>query len=183
MRSGLTIGEKRERLETANERAAARKKDKRKSAARLALSSLLFCALLVAVILVCLNLFKNNNNPLETVEIVEAKTPSPTIEIIDEDASLTGGQITSRMSEYIGTAEADLKALGLIPTRAVLPTGTIREVDFYLDGYSGFIKMTIDRDPAISAEDTERMLRYLAEQGVETFEYIDVRLDRRAYWK
>jgi hypothetical protein len=43
--------------------------------------------------------------------------------------------------------------------------------------------MIVDRDPAVSVEDADRMLRYLAEQGVSDFRYIDVRIDRKAYWK
>ena len=107
----------------------------------------------------------------------------PTIEIVDEDAAATSGKITSRMKDYIGQAEADFKALGDQPVRAVLPTGAVREVDFYLDGYSGFIKMIIDRGTAVSVEDADRMLRYLADQGIMDFQYIDVRLPHKAYWK
>ena len=110
-------------------------------------------------------------------------TYQPTIEIVDEDAAATSGKITSRMKDYIGQAEADFKALGYQPVRAVLPTGAVREVDFYLDGYTGFVKMIIDRGTAVSVEDADRLLRYLAGQGITNFEYIDVRLPHKAYWK
>ena len=65
----------------------------------------------------------------------------------------------------------------------MIPTGAIREVDFYLEGYDGFIKTTIDRDSAITVEDADRMIRYLADKEISVFEYIDVRVDKRAYWK
>ena len=87
------------------------------------------------------------------------------------------------MSEYIGQAEADFRDAGLTPTKAVIPAGSIREVDFYLDGVTGYIKTTIDRGTAVTVEDSERMLRYLASIGVSEFTYIDVRIDGKAYWK
>ena len=43
--------------------------------------------------------------------------------------------------------------------------------------------MTIDRDTAVSVEDGDRMLRYLKENGIEVFEYIDVRVEERGYYK
>lgn len=181
IKSGRTIGEARERLETKNERTAARRKDKRQKVLRVVFTIMGFLALIVALVgLFVLFLDDSNTKPYR----VTVETPyAPTIEVIDEDAATTGGKITSRMSEYIGQAEADLRALGLTPTKAVLPTGTIREVDFYLDDYTGFVKMTVDRGSAVSAEDVDRMLRYLAEQGVTDFQYIDVRIDGKAYWK
>lgn len=181
IKSGRTIGEARERLETKNERTAARRKDKRRKVLRVVFTIIGFLALIAALVgLFALFLDDSDTKPYR----VTVETPyAPTIEVIDEDAAATDGKITSRMSEYIGQAEADLRALGLTPTKAVLPTGTIREVDFYLDDYTGFVKMTVDRGSAVSAEDTDRMLRYLAGIGVTDFEYIDVRLDGKAYWK
>ena len=181
IKSGRTIGEKREKLETANERAAARKKDKRKNATRVALTILGFIILVAALAGLFLMFTREGEGGAykNTVEIPY----SPTIEVIDEDSAATGGELTNRMSEYIGMAEADFRTLGYTPIKAVLPTGSIREVDFYLENYSGFIKLLIDRGTAVSAEDADRMLRYLAEQGITEFEYIDVRIEGRAYWK
>ena len=117
------------------------------------------------------------------IEDSSDSTYEPTIEIIDEDASATGGKITARMRQYIGQAEADFKDLGYTPIKAILPAGAIREVDFYLEGYSGFIKLIIDRPTAVSVEDADRMLRYLTSQGIAEFQYIDVRIDKQAYWR
>ena len=64
-----------------------------------------------------------------------------------------------------------------------MPAGAIREIDFYLDGYNGFIKFTLDRATGVSVEDTDRMIRYLAGKGISDFQYIDVRLDGKAYWR
>ena len=178
---GRTIGEKRERLETANERAAARKKDKKKQAFRVSSTTIGFI-LLILVLLFLGFLFVGNGDPKPIEVPVEKAGYEPTIPITDED-SPAGQHITSRMKSYIGQAERDFRDLGLTPARAVIPAGSIREVDFYLEGRPGFIKMTLDRDTAVSVEDAERMLRYLASIGVENFSYIDVRLDQKAFWK
>lgn len=185
IRAGRTIGEKREHLETRNERAAARKKDKHKNTRRIVIVTLGFVALIAILVVLAITFFGEHNDdnlPISPAEDINI-TYEPTIEIIDEDASATGGKITARMRQYIGQAEADFKELGYTPTRVILPAGAIREVDFYLEGYPGFIKLIIDRPTAVSVEDADRMLRYLAEQGITEFQYIDVRIDKQAYWR
>ena len=181
LRAGRTIGEQREKLETANERELARQKDKRKSHLRVFFVSFGFI-ILVAILAVVYFAFVRGREEQPIVEEPEP-TYQPTIEVVDEDAAATSGKITNRMKDYIGQAEADFRSLGYQPVRAVLPTGAVREVDFYLDGYSGFVKMIIDRGTAVSVEDADRMLRYLADQDVTDFQYIDVRLPHKAYWK
>ncbi|MBQ2660681.1 hypothetical protein IJF93_01240 [Candidatus Saccharibacteria bacterium] len=186
IKSGRTIGEKREHLETANERAAARKKDKRKNTWRVIFVSIGFMVFATILIAVGISIISSSKDKEDTV--VQDSQPTapihePTVEIVDEDASATNGKITNRMREYIGQAEADFRDLGYAPIKAVLPTGTIREVNFYLEGHPGFVKMTIDRDTAVSVEDADRMFRYLEAKGITDFSYIDVRLDGKAYWK
>lgn len=180
---GRTIGAKRERLETANERAAAREKDKRKNRIRIVVVVLVFVAIIAILILLAYMLF--GKTPEEPIVIEEAPVmvAEPTIEIVDESATNTGSKISSRMENYIGLLELDLRSYGIIPVKAVIPAGSIRVVHFYLDGHSGYLKTTIDRGAGVTAEDAERMLRYLTEQGITDFEYIDLRLDGRAFWK
>ena len=182
---GRTIGEKREKLETKNERAAARKKDKQKYYTRVITVSIGFIILIVVLIVLVVTFFHQETKPLSLEEVTSEPVLSaePTIEIVDASASATGGKITSRMRNYIGLIESDLKGYNYQPVRAIIPTDSIREVDIYLDGYTGYFKTTIDRDAAITAEDIDRMLRYLAEQGITAFEYVDVRIDGRAFWK
>ena len=184
---GRTIGAKREHLETRNERAAARKKDKQKKTTRLIISILGFIILIAILIILAKSFFdgKREDMVAEPTDTIETATvvAVPTIEIIDESASATGGKITSRMKEYIGQLEADLKAYDITPVKAVIPKDAIREVDFYLDGYTGYLKAVIDRGAGVTAEDADRMLRYLAGQGITDFEYIDLRIDGRAFWR
>ncbi len=179
-RSGRTIGEKRERLETRNERMAARKKQKHQKTFRIIFTILGFLILGFILVYLYLTFSKSDNSPITLED--DSEKISPTIEIIDEEAS-SGGQITSRMNTYIARAEKEFKALNYQPTKAVVPVNSIREVDLYLENYEGFIRMTIDRNPATSVEDADRMLRYLSGIGVDNFSYIDVRIEGKAYWK
>lgn len=184
---GRTIGEKRERLETRNERAAARKKDKQKKTLRLIFAIVGFVALIIILVILAKTFLESKRETPEVEPVVTPTdvidNPTPTIDIVDESASATGGKITNRMRDYIGQLEADLKSYSITPIRAVIPRDAIREVDFYLEGYSGYIKTVIDRGAGVTAEDADRMLRYLAGQGITDFEYIDVRIDGRAFWK
>lgn len=181
LRSGRTIGEQRERLETASERTAKHKKREKKQKARLILTVLGFLGVVALAIFLTIPLFDGREEPTYTPTVVVPY--APTIEVIDEDLMTTGGEITSRMKEYIGQAESDFRELGYTPVKAVIPSGAIREVDFYLDGYTGFIKLVIDRGTGVSVEDADRMIRYLESIGVTDFAYIDVRIEGKAYWK
>ncbi|MDO4508168.1 MAG: hypothetical protein Q4B65_02170 [Candidatus Saccharibacteria bacterium] len=178
MRSGRTIGEKRERLETASERAAIHKKNQKRKKFRFSFTVLGFAVVTLLIIFAVLPLLNNReeDEPYTPTIVVPY---APTIEVIDED----NGGITSRMKEYIGQAEADFRELGYMPVKAVIPTGSIREIDFYLDGYTGHIKLTLDRGTAVSVEDADRTIRHLAGNGINDFQYIDVRIEGKAYWK
>lgn len=183
LKSGRTIPGRREQLEKASERTAAHEKIRKKQTFRLVVTILGILLVFASIIGFGVILSKResqedqvSDSPSTTV------TYKPTIEIIDEDA-ISGSMVTSRMKDYIGQAEVDFRALGLVPVKAVIPAGAIREIDFYLDGKTGFIKTTIDRGTGVSTEDAKRMLDYLESQGITDFEYIDVRLEGKAYWK
>lgn len=180
IRSGRTIGVAREKLQTASQRQAAHDKAKRKKRTRIIFVSLVF---IVAAggLLAFYFLFVEHHEDLPIVAAPTTPTFEPSIEIVDADGSSSA--ITSRMRSYIGQAEADFRDLGYRPTKAVIPSGAVREVDFYLDGYTGFIKMLIDRDTAPSVEDADRLIRYLKGQGITDFKYLDVRLPYKAYWQ
>ena len=180
IKSGRTIGEKRDKIETANERMAARQKDKRKKRIRIFIVSLGF-VVMAMILLVLYFVFLDRKDEIFITEPVE--TFEPTAEIIIEDATSDKDNITSRMREYIGQVESDFYERGYKLVKAVVPSGSIREVDFYLENYSGFIKMIIDRGAAMSVEDADRMIRYLNGQGITEFKYIDVRISGKAYWQ
>ena len=179
--AGRTIGERREKLETANERAAARRKDKNKKAMRFVVATVIFL-LMIGILVFLLATFTKQAKDEIMVEDVSQIEIQPTIEIIDEDVA-SGGQVTNRMREFVGQVEADLAEYGIKATRAVVPKGAVRQINIYIDGHNGFIKMLINRGAGVSAEDSNRMLKYLESIGVGDFEYIDVRVEGKAYWK
>ena len=179
---GRTIAGQRERLETSSERMAARKKVQKKKITRLIITILIFVIFFGFAAYMMIS-FLNKDAELTTEEAKIEVSFNPTIEIVDEDAAVSGKAMTARMKSYIGQAEVDFKDLGYQPVKAVVPSGSIREVDFYLDGVSGYIKTTIDRGTGVTIEDADRMIRYLSGIGESNFEYIDVRIDGKAYWK
>lgn len=178
---GRTIAERREQLESSSERIAAQKKGKKKKTIRIVLAVLLY-VFLAGVLAFGIFMILKGNDVSETVEIIKVPV-TPTIEVVDEDAGLTGGMMTSRMSEYIGLVENDFRELGYTPTKAVIPMGSVREVDFYFSDFEGYVKTVVDRGAGVTAEDFGRMIKYL--QGIDEmdFEYIDIRVEEKGYWK
>lgn len=98
-------------------------------------------------------------------------------ELVDE----TGHeQISGRMREFIGQVEQDFKEAGYTVSRVTLPAQTSREILVDLEGRKGYIKMTMDRGAGVGVEDAVRVINYLGEREVE---YMDVRLEGKAYFK
>ena len=181
LKTGRTLSAKREHIETSTERIIAHQKFKKRQNIRILLTIVIFAIAIAALVGLGVALSKNTSEEPSKESHNELVVYQPTIEIIDEDS--LSSHITNRMKEYIGQAEADYRELGLIPVKAVIPTGAIREVDFYLDGHPGFIKMILDRETAVSVEDASRMINYLEKQGISDYQYIDVRIPGKAYWK
>ena len=180
---GRTIGEHREKLETKNERIAARKKDKQKKVTRIAATTIGFIILAVVLVVLYLVFLKPETSPIISPEPTDEETTSPTISIIDEGSNNSSNMISTRMKTYVAEIEQDLKKYGYHPAKAVVPSSSIREIDIYLEEYPGYVKTIIDRGAGVTAEDADRLLRYLKEKGITEFEYIDVRIDGKAFWK
>ena len=102
LKSGRTIGERREHLETASERMATHKKIKFWQRVRLIFTALLFLTIIALVIYICVLIFHHDEVVSQSSNTMIIPY-SPTIEVIDEDTT-AGGRITSRMKEYIGQA-------------------------------------------------------------------------------
>ena len=178
MKTGRAIGAEREPLEKASERIEAHRKIRRQQTLRIVFSTIGIALVASGLFFVGTFFFRERESSPTSVSVVIPY--APTIPVEDQDTGAADKHLTSRMREYIGQLEADLRELGLVPVKAVIPSGAIREVDFYLEGHPGFVKTTIDRGSGVTAEDTDRMLRYLAGQGIDSFEYIDVRIDGKA---
>lgn len=174
MKMGRTIVAERERIESESERMHARKKLHRKK-----FISVIVALLLVVVLVVILAISFSKWQQSQEKARIEAQTFEPTVNIIDEG----NGGITSKVKNYVGKIEQDLSSLGYKVSRAVLPQGKMREINIYLEGKDYYFKTQLDRGTAVTAEDISRMVRYLDEKGIAPAEYVDVRVERKAYYK
>lgn len=178
IRSGQTIAGKRERPESDSERERAKRYYQKKKL--ISVSVVIFLAGILVWMAILAGeeflRFVTRERKVEEVEI------SPTIEVIDEATGVTA-KTSSRVREFIANLETELRERGLTVTQARIPVGKLREVDLNLAEFKGIFKVSLDRGIGVTAEDIERMVRYLRERGVETVEYVDVRVERKAYWK
>ena len=171
---GRTIVAKRDRMESESSRMQTRKRQKTRQILGF-ITVLLTLAIVGFLIAMAFNNWAKDRQEIE----VEGKKYEPTVEIYDQSHS---GHVSDRVKDYVGQMEYDLDELGYKVTRAVLPAETTREVDFYLEGYSAYFKVNIDRETGVSAEDIDRMIKYLTERNA-TYSYVDVRIEGRAYYK
>ena len=174
MKLGQTIVAERERVESDSERMRARKTQRRKRGAAVVTGALMVVILGVLLWLVARQLLDQPQDLAEVAETYEIQA-----EIVDEDNT---GRISERVRGYIGQLEQDLADLGYKVTRVTLPTGTSRELYVDLEGVEWFFKVTTDRDAAMTAEDMERMVRYLRERELKPA-YVDVRVAGKAFYK
>lgn len=174
MRLGQTIVAEREYVESDSERMQARRKVHRKQRTSV---------VIVILMLVVLGLMAYIGIKEVTKEYVsnvtEVETYPVTAEIVDEDGR---GQITARVREYVGQLEKDFQEQGYKVTKVVLPTGVSRSLYVDLEGRTGYLKVNIDRGAGVTVEDAVRMLKYVDSNGLSP-EYIDVRIDGKAYYK
>jgi len=115
-------------------------------------------------------------------EVIEIPK-EPTIEIIDDMTGQVSHEFSTRIKEYIAELEEEFAILGYKVVRARIPADKTREVDLEIEGFSGLVKVSIDRNAAVEAEDAMRMMKYLEEQGITEVQYIDVRVERKGYYK
>lgn len=174
MRLGQTIAAEREPAESDSERMQARKKVHRRQTTSVVMVLLMFTTLGLIAYLSMKEMVQpdRGKDTSDTQAAVQAQ-------IIDEDAR---GQISGRIMKYIAQLEADLKDLGYTVTKVTLPTGKSRELYVDLDGATNFYKVNVDRETALVAEDIDRMARYLQEKDLHP-EYVDVRVEGKAYYK
>lgn len=176
MNRGQTIVAERERVESESERLQERKRISRKRR-----RSVVFAIVILGVLgFLAYTTGKN---------MVEQRRPGNggagegyeiKAEIVDEDDR---GQISTRTKTYIAQLEQDFKDLGYTVTRVTLPTGMSRELYVDIAGREEYYKVSTDRDTAVTAEDVDRMIRYLKEHEDLHPAYVDVRVEGRAYYK
>lgn len=175
MKRGQTIVAEREHIESDSERLREQKKLHRKR------RNSVICAVLVLFVIAGLlyttgdNLFheyNSGNKDGEEEYVLQAQ-------IVDED---NRGQVSTRIKNYIIQLEQDFKDLGYTMTQVTLPAGMSRELYVDLANEEVYFKINIDRETAVTAEDVDRVLRYLKEHDLHP-QYADVRVAGRAYYK
>lgn len=174
MRLGQTIVAEREYAESDSERMQARKKVHRKQRTSVVIVVLM---LIILGLMAYLGIKELKDDYADNTPKAEAYPI--TVEIIDENGQ---GQITARVREYVGQLEVDFKEQGYRVVKVVLPAGMSRALYVDLEGRAGYLKVNIDRGAGVTVEDAVRMLKYVDEHGV-TPEYIDVRVEGKAYYK
>lgn len=177
MKRGMTIVAERERAESESERMQARRQAHRKKKMS-ALMGVLFLA--VIALSAYLGFRELESRREETIERVAAERMEITVPVVDEDNK---GQISERVRAYIAELEREFARKGHTVERVTLPTGMIRTVYVDLEGREAFLKVDIDRGVQASVEDAERMLKYLDERDIHPAEYMDLRLEGKAYYK
>lgn len=109
----------------------------------------------------------------------------PSIAIEDNSGvSVDGAMATStNFLSFIGrTASALEQSEGLKVVRVVIPRGSARYVEIYLDGRNYPFKAQITRDATSQAHDIAVMTRYIDSRGIQP-QYVDCRVEGKAYWK
>lgn len=110
---------------------------------------------------------------------------TPSIAIEDNSGvQLDGGVATSSsFLSFVGkTAVALSEKEGLQVERVVIPQGSARYVEFYLSGRNYPFKAQITRDATSQAHDIAVMTRYIDSHGISP-QYVDCRVEGKAYWK
>ena len=103
----------------------------------------------------------------------------PVTIIYDENA---GENISRRTKTFVARLETDAKEHGLELERVVLPYQKVREVDVYVKDRPEYYKLSLDRSPAVQAEDMSRMALYLGEKELKP-SYVDLRVEGKPYYK
>lgn len=110
---------------------------------------------------------------------------SPTVQIVDE-SGVTPEKGTAvagtRLLGFLGRVVAQAGERGYTVNRAVLPAGSTREVDLFVEGNPTRLKLSVDRGAGEQVEDADRTLRFLNGKNIRP-EYIDVRVAGRAAYK
>lgn len=179
MQAGKTIAAKRERLEADSERDRVRKVIRRRKVVAVSAVILLAGVLLFLAFRVFQEWAKWATKREEVIVIEK----EPSVEVINEETGKVAESLSSRTKEYIANLEEEFAIIGRKIMRVHMPIGKLKEIDVEVEGFSGIIKVSLDRNPAVSAEDAGRMLNYLEGQGIQSCEYVDVRIERKAYWK
>lgn len=176
MRIGRTIGAEREKIQTESERMLYHEKIRRKKM----ISVAIYLAILAIIVLGIISIIVGLRDKKAALPSEQGSTEvQPTVPIVDE----AGVAVSRKVREFVGYLEQDLKEYGITLARAVLPRNKTREVDVYVTDFEGYFKLSLDRGAGVSAEDMDRILRFLKGQGITGVEYVDLRVSGKGYYK
>jgi hypothetical protein len=120
--------------------------------------------------------FKENYYPIE-----------PGITVVDNNNLAVGGKMPQKILAFLGQLVSDAGEMGLGLSEVSIPAGRAREVDVRVEreGKGLLFKLSVERSAAQQVEDMERVMRHLEGAGVkiEGLEYVDIRVEGRAFYK
>lgn len=109
----------------------------------------------------------------------------PSLQIVDN----SGVQVDSdhlvasnRFLGFIGRLLSSAETRGLKVAKVTLPSETTRQIEVTFVGKKTKYKVSVDRSAGQQAEDISRIVGYLAKHNLNP-SYVDVRLERKAYYK
>lgn len=109
----------------------------------------------------------------------------PLVQIVDQ----TGIQqqsgvaiVSNRFLAFVGKLVGALNTKGLTVEKVIIPAGTTHQLQLTLKDKSYYIKVSLDRSVGEQVEDIGRVTGYFDSKG-ETPQYIDVRVQGRAYYR
>lgn len=110
---------------------------------------------------------------------------TPTLTVTDQSGVPTdaGREVVNRrFLSFLGQAVAQLAQQRMTVSEAVLPPGTVRQLWLKIEQRPYVIKMTIDREATAQVQQATTAIAQLDARGVRPG-YIDVRADRRVFYK
>lgn len=110
---------------------------------------------------------------------------TPDIQVVDQSgirADSVGVLASNRFLGFIGKTVGYSRTMQQPLAKIVIPAGTSHQIEGYVEGLDYPIKFSIDRPAGEQVEDMVRSISYLKSRAI-TPEYIDVRVDRRAFYR
>lgn len=120
----------------------------------------------------------NNKRKQLEVELKQKEYPL-TVPIMDENRV----EISPQMKRVAGKLQQGIVEQGRGVEKIVIPKGKIRELYVFLKEEKWFVKVSVTREVGETVEDLMRMLKYFEEKKEMPKEYLDLRLERRGYYK
>jgi len=110
---------------------------------------------------------------------------APSLQIVDESGVQVGsGQLvaSNRFLGFVGRLLSSAHDRGLAVVKVTLPVATTRQVEVIFEGKPTKYKISVDRSAGQQVEDISHIIPYLDSHGL-TPEYVDVRLESKAFYK